>query len=86
METEDVNALAANSITVLFFAHCVTKFCYFAIRRQKFYKVLGVWDTQNSHPLFAESHARHKALAIAKSRRLLMISGKYEFNLRSDIS
>nr|ALX17413.1 Orco [Pediculus humanus] len=74
MESDDVNALAANSITVLFFAHCVTKFLHFAIRRQKFYRVLGTWDTQNSHPLFAESHARHRALAIRKSRKLLMIA------------
>ncbi|KAK6620640.1 hypothetical protein RUM43_010935 [Polyplax serrata] len=79
IESDDVNSLAANSITVLFFVHCITKFCYFALRKQKFYRVLGIWDTQNSHPLFAESNARHRAAAITKSRKLLMITGTLFF-------
>ena len=75
-ESDDVNDLAADTITVLFFAHCLTKFVYFALRRQKFYRTLAIWNTVNSHPLFAESHNRHRAQAITKSRRLLMIIGK----------
>ncbi|KAL0267300.1 UNVERIFIED_CONTAM: hypothetical protein PYX00_009613 [Menopon gallinae] len=61
------------AITVLFFTHCITKFCYFALRRKKFYRTLASWNSINSHPLFAESHARHRAQAITRSRRLLMI-------------
>lgn len=37
-ERDDVNYMAANTITVLFFTHCVTKFVYFAIRSKLFYR------------------------------------------------
>lgn len=37
-ERDDVNYMAANTITVLFFTHCVTKFIYFAIRSKLFYR------------------------------------------------
>lgn len=38
VEKDDVNDLAANTITVLFFTHCITKFVYFAARSKLFYR------------------------------------------------
>lgn len=37
-EMDDVNDLAANTITILFFTHCVTKYVYFAVRSKMFYR------------------------------------------------
>lgn len=37
-ERDDVNYMAANTITVLFFTHCVTKYIYFAVRSKLFYR------------------------------------------------
>ncbi|XP_069691382.1 odorant receptor coreceptor isoform X2 [Periplaneta americana] len=71
-QAEDVNDLTANTITVLFFVHSITKFFYFAIRRNKFYRTLATWNNANSHPLFAENHARHHATAVGSMRRLVM--------------
>jgi hypothetical protein len=65
--------LAANTITVLFFTHCITKFVYFAARSKLFYRTLGIWNQPNSHPLFVESNNRYHALALKKMRRLLYI-------------
>ncbi|XP_022907054.2 odorant receptor coreceptor [Onthophagus taurus] len=72
-ESDDVNDLAANTITVLFFTHCLTKFVYFALRSKLFYRTLGIWNQANSHPLFAESNNRYHALALTKMRRVLAI-------------
>lgn len=36
--TDDVNELTANTITILHFAHCMTKFIYVAINIKNFYK------------------------------------------------
>nr|WGN97954.1 odorant receptor co-receptor [Agasicles hygrophila] len=72
MERADVNYLAANTITVLFFTHCITKFVYFALRSKLFYRTLGIWNQSNSHPLFAESNNRYHALALKKMRTLLI--------------
>ncbi|CAH1380122.1 hypothetical protein MTP99_004056 [Tenebrio molitor] len=72
-ERGDVNDLAANTITVLFFTHCITKFVYFAARSKLFYRTLGIWNQPNSHPLFVESNNRYHALALKKMRRLLYI-------------
>nr|CAD7403190.1 unnamed protein product [Timema cristinae] len=74
-QSDDVNDLAANTITVLFFAHCVTKLAYFAMRSQKFYRTLNLWNASNSHPLFAESNARHHAIAVSSMKRLLILIG-----------
>ncbi|KAF6216670.1 hypothetical protein GE061_001016 [Apolygus lucorum] len=53
----------------------VTKFTYFAFRSSYFYRTLGAWNQVNSHPLFAESNARHRATALSRMRKLLMIIG-----------
>jgi gustatory receptor len=71
----DVNDLTANTITVLFFLHSVTKFFYFAIRRAKFYRTLATWNNANSHPLFSENQSRHHATAVSSMRRLVMYVG-----------
>ncbi|XP_049824774.1 odorant receptor coreceptor isoform X2 [Aethina tumida] len=73
VDREDVNELAANTITTLFFAHCITKFIYFALRSKLFYRTLGIWNQANSHPIFLESNNRYHALALKKMRRLLVI-------------
>ena len=73
LERGDVNDLAANTITVLFFTHCITKSVYFAVRSKLFYRTLGIWNQPNSHPLFVESNNRYHALALKKMRRLLYI-------------
>nr|AIX97139.1 olfactory receptor 4 [Rhyzopertha dominica] len=72
-ERGDVNDLAANTITVLFFMHCITKFVYFAIRSKLFYRTLGIWNQSNSHPLFVESNNRFHAIALTKMRRVTIV-------------
>ncbi|XP_017785109.1 PREDICTED: odorant receptor coreceptor [Nicrophorus vespilloides] len=72
-EADDVNDLAANTITILFFTHCVTKFVYFAIRSKLFYRTLGIWNSPNSHPLFVESNNRYHSISLTKMRRVLMV-------------
>ncbi|XP_044737916.1 odorant receptor coreceptor [Chrysoperla carnea] len=72
-EADDVNDLSSNTITILFFVHCVTKLIYFAVRSKAFYRTLGIWNQANSHPLFVESNNRHHAIALTSMRRLLMI-------------
>nr|CAI5828776.1 unnamed protein product [Callosobruchus analis] len=71
VEKDDVNDLAANTITILFFTHCITKLIYFAVRSKLFYRCLGIWNQANSHPLFVESNNRFHALALKKMRTLL---------------
>ncbi|XP_049839717.1 odorant receptor coreceptor [Schistocerca gregaria] len=68
----DVNELAANTITVLFFLHPITKFAYFAVRSKAFYRTLATWNQSNNHPLFAESQARFHQLSVVRMRRLVM--------------
>ncbi|XP_073994619.1 odorant receptor co-receptor [Rhodnius prolixus] len=75
LETYDADQMAAATITTLFFLHSVTKFMYFALRSKYFYRTLSAWNQMNSHPLFAESNARHRATALARMRKLLMIIG-----------
>uniref|UniRef100_A0A087YYI0 Odorant receptor coreceptor n=1 Tax=Anopheles darlingi TaxID=43151 RepID=A0A087YYI0_ANODA len=70
---DDVNELTANTITTLFFTHSVTKFIYFAVNSENFYRTLGVWNQTNTHPLFAESDARYHSIALAKMRKLLVL-------------
>ncbi|XP_076257129.1 odorant receptor co-receptor [Rhynchophorus ferrugineus] len=72
-EKDNVNDLAANTITILFFTHCLTKFVYFAVRSKLFYRTLGIWNQANSHPIFIESNNRYHALALKKMRNLLYI-------------
>lgn len=71
--TDEVGELTANTITVLFFTHSVTKFIYVAANSEKFYRTLGIWNQSNSHPLFAESDARYHSIALAKMRKLLFL-------------
>lgn len=75
--TESYNAdqRAAHSVTVLFFTHSMIKFTYFSSRTNRFYRTLASWNNANSHPLFAESNARHRAITIARMRKLLMYVG-----------
>nr|QQL94666.1 olfactory receptor coreceptor [Adelphocoris suturalis] len=75
LETYNSDEMAAVTITTLFFLHSVTKFTYFAIRSKYFYRTLSAWNQVNSHPLFAESNARHRAAALSRMRKLLMIIG-----------
>lgn len=75
MNTSEVNELTANTITVLFFLHCLTKFIYFALKSKTFYRTLNIWSTSNSHPLFAESNSRYHRIALGKMRKLLMLGG-----------
>ncbi|XP_058062808.1 odorant receptor coreceptor [Anopheles bellator] len=70
---DDVNELTANTITALFFTHSVTKFIYFAVNAENFYRTLGIWNQTNTHPLFAESDARYHSIALAKMRKLLVL-------------
>jgi gustatory receptor len=74
-QAENVSDLTANTITVLFFAHSLTKFFYFALRRGRFYRTLATWNNANSHPLFSENHSRHHATAVGSMRRLVMYVG-----------
>ncbi|XP_065172042.1 odorant receptor coreceptor [Atheta coriaria] len=73
LQMDDVNDLAANTITVLFFTHCITKFVYFAVRSKLFYRTLGIWNNPNSHPLFVESNNRYHGISLTKMRQVLMI-------------
>ncbi|NP_001303637.1 odorant receptor coreceptor [Cimex lectularius] len=75
LETYDADQMAAATITTLFFLHSVTKYLYFALRSKYFYRTLSAWNQVNSHPLFAESNARHRATALSRMRKLLMIIG-----------
>ncbi|XP_054004546.1 odorant receptor coreceptor [Hylaeus anthracinus] len=72
LESDDVDVLTANTITMLFFTHSVVKLVYFAVRSKLFYRTFGIWNNPNSHPLFAESNARYHQLAVKKMRILLM--------------
>ncbi|XP_048521698.1 odorant receptor coreceptor-like, partial [Dendroctonus ponderosae] len=72
-EKDNVSHLAANTITILFFTHCLSKFIYFAARSKLFYRTLGIWNQANSHPIFLESSNRYHALALKKMRSLLYI-------------
>jgi len=74
-QSDDVNDLTANTITVLFFVHSLTKLFYFALRRGKFYRTLATWNNANSHPLFSENHSRHHVTAVGSMRRLVMYVG-----------
>ena len=70
----NVNLFTANTITVLFFTHSVIKFIYIALNSGKVYRTMGIWNQSNSHPLFAESDARYHSIALAKMRRLLVMT------------
>lgn len=84
MESDDVDDLTANTITMLFFLHPIVKMIYFPVRSKIFYKTLAIWNNPNSHPLFAESNARFHALAITKMRRLLFcVAGATIFSVIS---
>ncbi|CAK9805537.1 Odorant receptor coreceptor [Anthophora plagiata] len=72
MESDDVDELTANTITMLFFTHSIVKLVYFAVRSKLFYRTLAIWNNPNSHPLFAESNARYHQIAVKKMRVLLM--------------
>ncbi|XP_076243545.1 odorant receptor co-receptor [Calliopsis andreniformis] len=72
LESDDVDILTANTITMLFFTHSIVKLVYFAVRSKLFYKTFGIWNNPNSHPLFAESNARYHQIAVKKMRILLM--------------
>lgn len=74
-ERDDVDDLTANTITLLFFTHAIVKITYFGVRSKLFYRVLGIWNNPNSHPLFAESNARYHSIALTKMRRLLFCVG-----------
>lgn len=69
MNTGEVNELTANTITVLHFAHTITKFLYVAINGKAVYRTFNIWNQPNSHPLFAESDARYHSIALAKMRK-----------------
>nr|ACD40044.1 odorant receptor [Phyllotreta striolata] len=73
LNPDDVNELTANTITVLFFTHCITKFVYFAVNVEFFYRTIAVWNQPNSHPLFVESDARYHCIGVMKMRRLLFL-------------
>ncbi|PSN39983.1 Odorant receptor coreceptor [Blattella germanica] len=71
-QADEVNDLTANTITVLFFVHSLTKFFYFAIRRAKFYRTLATWNNANSHPLFSENNSRHHQASVGSIRKLVL--------------
>ncbi|CAD6996354.1 unnamed protein product [Ceratitis capitata] len=73
LNAEEVNELSGNTITVLFFTHCITKFIYLAVTQKQFYRTLNIWNQVNSHPLFAESDARYHSIALAKMRKLFTL-------------
>lgn len=72
MNMSDSNELTANTVTVLFFVHCLVKLTFFALTSDNFYRTFNIWNQANSHPLFAESDARYRALTLTKMRKLLM--------------
>lgn len=71
LNTDDVNELSANTITTLFFTHCMTKFIYLGVTSKSVFKTFSIWNTSNSHPLFAESDARYHSISLKKSRKVL---------------
>lgn len=73
LNADEVNELSGNTITTLFFTHCITKFIFFAVNQKQFYRTLNVWNQVNSHPLFAESDARYHSIALAKMRKLFVL-------------
>lgn len=46
----------------------VSKFISFSQKR-----TLNVWNQWNTHPLFAESDAKYRAITLSKMRKLLML-------------
>lgn len=38
LNADEVNELSGNTITALFFTHCVTKFIYLAVNQKNFYR------------------------------------------------
>lgn len=48
----------ANTITVLFFLHCITKYSYVAMNQDNIARTMGIWNKSNTHPLFVESDNR----------------------------
>lgn len=74
-ESYDADQRAAYSVTILFFTHPLIKFIYFSTKTNRFYRTLSAWNNANSHPLFAESNARHRASTLARMRKLLMYVG-----------
>jgi len=38
LNAEEVNELSGNTITTLFFTHCITKFIYLAVNQKNFYR------------------------------------------------
>lgn len=75
LNTSEVNELTSNTITVLFFLHCITKFTYFALNSKSFYRSMNIWNTSNTHPLFSESNDRYHRIALGKMRKLLLFAG-----------
>ncbi|KAH8292238.1 hypothetical protein KR054_007549 [Drosophila jambulina] len=73
LNAEEVNELSGNTITTLFFTHCITKFIYLAVNQKNFYRTLNIWNQVNTHPLFAESDARYHSIALAKMRKLFFL-------------
>lgn len=71
--TKSTAELTANSVTCLFFLHCLTKYLFVAFKRETFYRTWTMWNSANSHPVFAENDARHHSISLSKQRRLLMI-------------
>ncbi|XP_065201681.1 odorant receptor coreceptor [Planococcus citri] len=74
-ESYDADQRATHSVTILFFTHAVIKFIYFSTKTERFYRALASWNNANSHPLFAESNARHRAASLGRMRKLLMVIG-----------
>lgn len=74
-EAYDADQRAAYTVTILFFTHPLIKFTYFSTRTHRFYRALASWNNSNSHPLFVESNARHRASTISRMRGLLMYIG-----------
>lgn len=70
-ESYDADQRAAYSVTILFFTHSLIKFVYFASNNEQMCRTLAMWNNPGSHPLFAESNARHRASAISRMRKLL---------------
>ncbi|EDV94759.1 odorant receptor coreceptor [Drosophila grimshawi] len=73
LNAEEVNELSGNTITTLFFTHCIVKFVYLAINQKNFYRTLNIWNQANSHSLFAESDARYHSISLAKMRKLFFL-------------
>ncbi|XP_030568180.1 odorant receptor coreceptor [Drosophila novamexicana] len=73
LNADEVNELSGNTITTLFFTHCIVKFVYLAVNQKNFYRTLNIWNQANTHPLFAESDARYHSIALAKMRKLFFL-------------